>query len=419
MERRRFTGFCATGVALAAALAGCSSGATEGAAGGPVTIDYWLWQDDSTDPTWTELAEDFNASQDDVQVELTTIPLDQYQDRLLTAAASGTAPCVARSKDWWLGQLAPQGVIADVTSYVDEWEGKDDVIGSLWDTGRLPGADAVYMVPHQYVTLWLYYNKATFAEAGLEPPTTQQEFLDVAARLTDPAAGKYAFDVRGGAGGQDQWMAWMFAGGADVVDDNGDVVINDATAEKVNADYLSIYTEIGATPPGSNTADFKAVQANFASGTTAMAIHHPGSLLAMREALGDDLGVVPIPVGDGVEPATLTSMSGNVILEDCEDKDAAWQWIAFLTSGEPMKKISTSVQGQLPVLESVATSAPYSEDPDLQVALEAARTAKAWPALPGVAQLSAKDWQTEIQTAFEGDRSSQEMLDNLAALLKD
>ena len=416
MKARSKVAAVALSMAAVTALAACGGG--DDAAEGPTTLEYWLWQDDATDTTWDDLAKDFNATHDDVQVNLTTIPLEQYQDRLLTAASSGTAACAARSKDWWLGQFAPQGILADLTDQVDAWDGKDDVIDSLWDTGRLPGSDAVYMLPHQYVTLWLYYNKDRFAEAGLEPPTTQQEFLDAAAALTDAAAGKYAFDVRGGAGGQDQWMAWMFAGGADVVDSAGDVVLDSPEAVAANERYLSVVTELDAAPPGSVTAAFAPVQTNFAAGTTAMMIHHPGSLNAMREALGDALGVVPIPVGDGAGPSTLTSMSGNVVLQSCKDKDAAFEWISWLATEEPMRTVSTSIQGQLPVLESVAASEPFSTDPDLQLAVEAARTAKSWPALPGVAQLAAKEFQTQVQIALQGQQSSEEMLAKLVTTLE-
>jgi multiple sugar transport system substrate-binding protein len=416
MKARSKVAAVALSMAAVTALAACGGG--DDAAEGPTTVEYWLWQDDATDTTWDDLAKDFNATHDDVQVNLTTIPLEQYQDRLLTAASSGTAACAARSKDWWLGQFAPQGILADLTDQVEAWDGKDDVIDSLWDTGRLPGSDAVYMLPHQYVTLWLYYNKDRFAEAGIEPPTTQQEFLDAAAALTDAAAGKYAFDVRGGAGGQDQWMAWMFAGGADVVDSAGDVVLDSPEAVAANERYLSVVTELDAAPPGSVTAAFAPVQTNFAAGTTAMMIHHPGSLNAMREALGDALGVVPIPVGDGAGPSTLTSMSGNVVLQSCKDKDAAFEWISWLATEEPMRTVSTSIQGQLPVLESVAASEPFSTDPDLQLAVEAARTAKSWPALPGVAQLAAKEFQTQVQIALQGQQSSEEMLAKLVTTLE-
>lgn len=416
----RFTKRFLPAVALlgvAALIAGCAGGApAENDSDGPVEITYWLWQDDATDATWTELAEDFNSSQDAVKVELETIPLDQYQNQLVSSAMNGTGPDAARSKDWWLGQFAPEGAIADLTPYIEDWDASDDVVDTLWATGELPGEDAVFMLPHQYTTLYLYYRVDYFAELGLEPPKSQQDLLDAAAALTGD--GRYGIDVRGGAGGQDQWLAWMYAGGASVVDDSGEIVLDDADAVKVNEDYLSIVTELQAAPPGSITAAFADVKTNFVEGLTGMMIHHPGSLKELQGVFGDKLGVVPIPTGDGKAGATLGSMSGNVILEGSDKKDAAWEWISWLSEEPQMEKMSASPQGQLPVLESVISTDAYTSDPQLAVAVDAIRTAKTWPALAGVAELAAKEWNPLIQQGFQGEISSGDLLTKMADVLR-
>ena len=53
------------------------------------TIEYWLWQDNATDTTWADLAEQFNATNPRVQVSLQVIPLAQYPDKLATSLVSG------------------------------------------------------------------------------------------------------------------------------------------------------------------------------------------------------------------------------------------------------------------------------------------------------------------------------------------
>lgn len=420
MKRRSFTG--AAAVATAAALmvtAGCSSsdGGSGGSGDGPVDITYWLWQDDATDPTWDDLAAEFNETHDDVQVTLENIPLDQYQNQVVTAVLNGTGPDAARSKDWWLGQFAPEGAIADLTPFVDEWDGRDDVVDALWDTGRVPGDENIYMLPHQYTTLYLYYRVDYFEEAGLEPPTTQQEFLDAAKALTTD--GRYGFDVRGGAGGQDQWLAWMYAGGAQVVDADGGIVLDDDTGVEVNQRYLDLVTDLKATPPGSITADFAAVKTNFADGLTAMMIHHPGSLKEMQDHFGDKLGVIPIPTADGRPGPTLGSMSGNVIMANSEKQEAAWTWISWLSEQDQMETMSNSPQGQLPVLQSVIDTPEYTDDPQLKVAVDAIPRAKVWPGIPGVAELAAKEWNPTIQQAFQGKITSAEAVQAMADVLRE
>lgn len=402
---------------VAALAAGCSSGGgSQNDSSGPTEITYWLWQDDATDATWTELAEEFNSSQDDVQVVLETIPLDQYQNQLVSSAMNGTGPDAARSKDWWLGQFAPEGAIADLSPYIDSWNGSEDVVEALWATGELPGEDAVYMLPHQYTTLYLYYRVDYFEDLGLDAPESQQDLLEAAAALANE--GRYGIDVRGGAGGQDQWLAWMYAGGASIVDDSGEIVLDDDNAVQVNEDYLSIVTDLEAAPPGSITAAFADVKTNFVEGLTGMMIHHPGSLKEMQDVFGEDLGVVPIPTGDGELGATLGSMSGNVILEGSDKKDAAWEWLSWLSESAQMEKMSASPQGQLPVLESVISQDAYTSDPQLAVAVDAIRTAKTWPAMAGVAELAAKEWNPLIQQAFQGEISSQDSLTKMADVLR-
>lgn len=397
-------------------IGGCASTATTSSSSGTVDIKYWLWQDDATDPTWQNLATEFNGSQNKVKVTLEVIPLDQYQDKLVTAAANNTGPDCARSKEWWLGQFAPKGMVADLTAQVNGWSGKADVINALWATGKIPGKDSVYMMPHQYTTLYMYYRKDLFAAAGLQPPKTQADVIAAAKKLTNGSK-QYGMDVRGGGGGQDQWAAWMFAGGAEMVDNSGNVAITSAAAQKANELYVQLAKD-KLSPPGSVTAAFAAVKTNFTVGTTGMMIHHPGSLADMKKAHGDKLGVIPLPTADGSVGSTLGSMSGNVILAGSQKKDAAFQWLAWLNTTDPMKKICAAVGGQLPVLTSVAKMSPFIDDAALQVAVKASEMAKTWPALPGVATLAAKDWGTIEQQAFLGQISSNEALEQIAKALK-
>ncbi len=81
------------------------------------------------------------------------------------------------------------------------------------------------MMPHQFITLYLYYRKDWFAQARLKPPATFDDFLTTAKKLTDSAKNQYGFSLRGGAGGQDQWLAFMVAGGARLAETQGEVIV--------------------------------------------------------------------------------------------------------------------------------------------------------------------------------------------------
>ncbi len=377
-------------------------------------LTYWLWQDNATDPTWRKLASEFNASNKGFTVELQVIPLAQYEDKLKTALSSGGGPDAARFKDWWIGEFVKAKALAPLKSRIDAWSGKSDVVPALWNTGQVTGDGDIYMMPHQYVTLYMYYRKSAFKNAGLNPPETHKDVLGAARKLTDAPAKKYAIDVRGGSGGQDQWAAWMYSGGARMIDSSGKVVLGDATAIAVNQDYLGLYSALHATPPGSVTAGFAQVQANFQAGTTAMMIHHTGSLKAVRTALGDDFGVIAMPSVDPASPGTLGTMSGNVVLAASRKQEQAWEWISWLSEREQMRTISTSPQGQLPVLQSVAADPAFTKEEAYKVALKAEDYATTWPSVPGTALVANKDWGPAIQSAFMGQESSAGMLNTLA-----
>ncbi len=408
-------GALATSVIL---LAGCSGSTGTAAPNASASttgqkLTYWLWQDNATDTTWQQLADEFNAQSGHGKVELQVVPAAQYLDKLSTAISSGNGPDAARMKDSWIGQFVDAGVVAPLNDRIDSWKGKSDVEASAWNAGKVPGGDKIYMMPHQNTALYMYYNKKLFQAAGLQPPTTQDEMLADAAKLTE--AGHYAMDVRGGAGGQDQWAAWMLAGGAQFVNSSGSVVLDKSPAESVNQKYLDLAK---FAPPGSETAAFSQVQSNFLSGTTAMMIHHIGSLAAVRQQFGDDAGVIPVPAAKTSKPSTVQSMSGNVIFTTSKKQDLAWQWETFLLGDAQMLKMSTSPQGQLPVTTSVAANEAFTKDPAYKVAITAAKTAKSWPQLAGTTTVVNATWSPTIQQAFSKQITSADMLQKIAVDLK-
>jgi multiple sugar transport system substrate-binding protein len=374
-----------------------------------VTIDYWLWQDNATDPTWLELAKQFNSTNPRIEVKLQIIPLAQFQDKLATSLVSGNGPDAARFKDSWLGAYVKNRLAEPLSAKINAWGRGGNVNPSAYEAGRVPGNSEVFMLPHQNTALYMYFNKAIFKKNGLSAPKTQDDVL-AAARVLD-ANKQYALDIRGGAGGQDQWAAWMLAGGARFTDQAGEIVIANQKAITVNQKYLDLNK---FAPPGSSTASFAQVKANFLSGTSAMMIHHAGSLVEMRTKWGDDLGVIPMPSENPKSPATIQAMSGNIVLAASKKQDAAFKWITWLLSPVPMMKLSMSPQGQLAVTKTESAKQGKGTDPGYKVALVAARTAESWPRLVGTTAVTSATWAPTLQEAFAGKSTSAEALKKIA-----
>ena len=385
----------------------------------PTVVRYWLWLDDPTEPMFDQLVKDFNATHPGIRIEYQLVPLSEYHDKLVTALAAGSGPDAGRFKDWWLGEFVKLNALEPLANSIGRWPGRGDVIENLWNTGKITDTGPVYMMPHQFITFYLYYRKDWFAQAGLKPAATFDDFLAAAKKMTDPAKNQYGFGLRGGAGGQDQWLAFMVAGGARMVDGQGRVIINSPEAVKVNQWYIDLFRVHKVAPPSAPTDAYAQVLGAFQAGNTAMMAHHVGSSVLVTQKLGaGNVGVLPIPAADPAKPATMATMSGNVVFAASKQKEAAFTFISWLSETTPMDKWSGSRQGQLPVLKSVARLPRYTENTFFKVSLDGANYAVAWPPLPGVGYVSAQAWQANMQRALLGQISSKDMLDEIAKALQ-
>src|SRR5690606_15512708 len=122
--------------------------------------------------------------------------------------AAGAAPDAAMLKVNALPRLIEMGALEPLEPWLDAWPGKAEILPDLFPL--VAAADGTqYYLPLQYVVLYLYYRTDWLAEAGLEPPTTCDEFLTVANAFTHD--GRYGFGFRGGRGGHDHWATFTLS----------------------------------------------------------------------------------------------------------------------------------------------------------------------------------------------------------------
>lgn len=385
----------------------------------PITIKYWLWLDNVTDTTVPDMIKEYNATHPGVKVVMELTPLANFHDKLINGISAGAGPDISRFKDWWLGEFVDAGLVEPLSPYIAKWAGRNDVITKLWDTGKVQGNDTIYMMPHQFITMFLYYRADWFKEAGLEPPTTIDKFMKAAQKLTDPSKDRYGYGLRGGMGGQDMWLGWMAANGAKIVDDKGNIVINDKKAVEANQWYIDLFRKYKVTPPSAPADAYPQMLGAFLAGKTAMIEMHISIADQLTKLYGDGLGVCPMPALDPNKPGTMETMAGNVVLSSSKNKDEAFKFVAWLTEKEQMEKWTKSPNnGQLPVLKSVADDPYFKNNKFYKISIDAAQTATSWPALPGVGYLSTTAWPVNVQRALNGEITSQQMLDELAKALK-
>jgi raffinose/stachyose/melibiose transport system substrate-binding protein/xylobiose transport system substrate-binding protein len=191
----------AAGLALLSTLAACG-GNDDG--GGSVSV--WALEDGVVNEVQNASIDRFNDTDPSAEVELQTFANDPYKDRLRTALGSDNGPDVFFN--WGGGNLkeyVDAGNVEDLTQLLeDNPDFKDRFIPSVLDVGKLDGK--YYGIPMRGTQpVVLYYNKAVFEDAGVEPPKTWDDLLDAVETFKDKGVTPIAL------AGSQTWCELMWA----------------------------------------------------------------------------------------------------------------------------------------------------------------------------------------------------------------
>jgi multiple sugar transport system substrate-binding protein len=215
-RKRSGTAVIAGALALATAL-GTSLAAPSIARAESVTITFWhAYSDDSPEATTIQkiLIPRFEAEHPGINVKQVAIPYDSLHTKLLTAAAGGDLPDVARADLAWVPELANLGVLSPLSTEMPDFKTYSSLVfpGTL-ATNYFKGK--YYGLPLDTNTRVMFFNKAVLAKAGIKKaPATFAELIAAAPKLKK--AGAYAF-ADSGTGG---WsvLPWIWSGGGDITD---------------------------------------------------------------------------------------------------------------------------------------------------------------------------------------------------------
>jgi raffinose/stachyose/melibiose transport system substrate-binding protein len=153
-----------------------------------VTIDWWhiSTQEDQA-AYWQSLADAFTAENPNVTINITVLENAAFKERLNTVMQANDPPDLFQS---WGGAVlwnfAENGLVRNIAPELEgEWYDSFAANAAL----ELFGQDGEYYgVPWTWGAVGMFYNKALFEEAGLDPeapPATWTEFLDTVQALKD------------------------------------------------------------------------------------------------------------------------------------------------------------------------------------------------------------------------------------------
>lgn len=381
--------------AMLLALTGCSTGTPE--SDGTVELTFWHGYTEADGDVLNALVDEFNASQDEIEITPVVKPWATLIDTVLPALTSGTGPQLLAMPPEQIPVYASKGALLPLDDwYADPESGSDTLNAEAVATGTV--AREKFGVPLSFTPLTMFYNTALFDAVGATVPTTWDEWVATAKTLTVDSNGdgtpeQYGLALQDNATvGNGVWPSLLKSGGGDVVTADGEVVVdspeNIATlqywADAVQNDKIS--------PTGLTGADADGL---FNSGKAAMTLGGPW-LATASEAAGIDWGIATIPAGpDGVKASALAvDMS---VTSQASDEELAAAETFFTWFYQPENMVTWSLGSGWPPLTTDVTPDQVAENPVVAALTEQSQYGVAL--LPGV--IPSTDILTELDTAVQ------------------
>ncbi len=336
------------------------------------TITVWYAGNfqDQMDMVNNRLVPAFEKANPDVDVVVEFIPWGDLTAKLNTAFATGSVPDVFMHGQAATAGLVEAGRLAPLDPYLANFDTAD--FGPTFEQGSVAGKH--YLAPVYGSGNLVVYRTDVWKDAGLDPatpPTTWDELLDVARKLTvRDAKGEIqrAGLLIGSSGTSIQQPFSSFfwqAGGSWFSQDGKQVTFDSPAAVKAIKFFQQLFDpKTGVTRLGENVG---ASPVNpLVTGQAAMmfgAMEMAAGLKTTNPDVFATLNALP-PTKD-VAQATFYSFAGFFISQDSKLKDQAWQYISFALSPEWLEAFN-SAAGSLPPRSSLANAEFLASSPVLK-----------------------------------------------------
>ena len=183
------------------------------------------------------------------------------------------------------------------------------------------------------------YRTDVFEKAGVEPPTSWDELIDVADKVKAAEPDMITFPVPGDSEyGVDPWI-WGAGGEIATANDDGTytATIDSPEAEEGISFYTDLALEHDYSTPAATTWDETDLSDAFTKGDVAMMIAGswtPAALEAANPDLKGKIGAFPIPGKDGGMSPSFLGGSHLGVFNTAKDPDLAWALVRLMSTGK-------------------------------------------------------------------------------------
>lgn len=365
LSRRRARGIGAAALVavLTGSLAACGSDDSGDGGDGAGVLDVWIVEDLPDRVAATQAIVDQFSQDSGIEVKLTPVAEDQFNQILTSNAAAGDLPDV-------MGAV-PLGAVRTLSSNeLIDTEAVGAVLETLGTDTFSESAlsltsqdDTPLAVPSESWVQLLVYRTDLFEEAGLAAPETYDDVLAAAEALdSEEVAGFVGANVAGDAFTAQTFEEVALGNGCELVDEGGDVTLDSSECVEAMDFYGTLLADYSVT----GAQDVDTTRASYFAGQAAMVVWSSFILDEMAGLRADaaptcpeckddpaflakNSGVVTALQGpSGGEPATFGEVTSWTITAGA-DGDAAQQFVEHMMTDGYQPWIEIAPEGKIPV----------------------------------------------------------------------
>jgi multiple sugar transport system substrate-binding protein len=393
---------------LLTVFAACGTNSSSGSSNGKITItemDYWSVASQSA--VIQKLFTQYEKLHPNVTIQRTAVPFANLLPKADQEAASHSLPNILVLDNPDVAAFASTGALTQLDSFMQGKFSSSQFYAGPAST--MTYQNKTYSFPVGSNDLALYYNMHMLKSAGLKPPTTWNELISDAQKLTHGNTYGFAFSAAADEEATFQFEPYLWANG-------GDLSHVDSQQSVAALQVLTTMVKNGSASKGVLNWGQTDAATQFGEEHAAIMENGPWELSVLEQQykmkFGTDFGIVPLPVpSDGTAPVsplggeewTIPASSNTASVQ------AAWDLVNWLQ--QPAQLQETDEQfGYIPAIKTAA--APIvQKTPELQVFANELNTARARTAQLGVKypKVSQYIWTAE-QSALSGSQTPQTAL---------
>jgi multiple sugar transport system substrate-binding protein len=337
-----------------------------------------VWSRDNVAKLLEAPVKQFNDSNPNTQVKLTSVPAASFSEQFAAAVASNNLPDIVTIDLVLVPYFSSVGAFKDITSSYNSLPYKDQLIGSMVNMGSYNGKQ--FALPLSADVSALIYNKDHFKEVGLDPekpPVTWSEFRDYAKKLTvkDRFGFVYSASVPGTL--MFTFLPFLWGNGGGITSDDGKQVMVDNPESVEALKFMSDLTNKDkVVPPGSPTYGGQQAYDAFTSGKASMIVYGNFKVSDLNLNFPKiNYGVALIPKNEGKQHSSFAGGDLIALSSTTKHEKEAWEFVNFALSNEVQVEYYAK-NGTIPVRKEFFDNPYFNKEPRFKVFTEALKLAK-------------------------------------------